>query len=91
MHHIYRLWPAIASIAVLGSSLGPAKAREVVTTPPGYSAGTIVIHTNERKLYYYVDSTHAIRYPVGVGRAGRGCYSGAANRLIPAASAQRSS
>ena len=70
MHHIYRLWPVIASIAVLGSSMGPAKAREVVTTPPGYSAGTIVIRTSERKLYYYVDSTHAIRYPVGVGRAG---------------------
>jgi lipoprotein-anchoring transpeptidase ErfK/SrfK len=70
MHHIYRLWPVIASIAVLGLSSGPAKAREIVTTPPGYSAGTIVIHTSERKLYYYVDSTHAIRYPVGVGRAG---------------------
>jgi lipoprotein-anchoring transpeptidase ErfK/SrfK len=70
MRHISRLWPAIASIAVLGVPLGPAKAREVVTAPPGYSAGTIVIRTSERRLYYYVDSTHAIRYPVGVGRAG---------------------
>ena len=71
MHHIYRLWPAIASIAVLGSSLGAAKARDVVATPPAYSAGTIVIRTSERRLYYYVDFTHAIRYPVGVGRAGK--------------------
>jgi lipoprotein-anchoring transpeptidase ErfK/SrfK len=47
----------------------PAAARETVAAT-GYSAGTIVIRTNERRLYYYVDAGHAIRYPVGVGRAG---------------------
>jgi len=33
-------------------------------------AGTIVIRTGERRLYYFVGAGEAIRYPVGVGRAG---------------------
>ena len=37
----------------------------------GYSAGTVVIKTNERRLYYMVGDGQAIRYPVGVGRAGK--------------------
>src|SRR4029453_12796874 len=36
----------------------------------GYSAGTIVIKTNERHLYYVTGEGKAIRYPVGVGKAG---------------------
>jgi lipoprotein-anchoring transpeptidase ErfK/SrfK len=32
--------------------------------------GTIVIRTGERRLYYVVGAGEAIRYPVGVGRAG---------------------
>jgi lipoprotein-anchoring transpeptidase ErfK/SrfK len=51
-------------------SVAPAAAHETVAAS-GYSAGTIVIRTNERRLYYYVDAGHAIRYPVGVGRAGQ--------------------
>jgi lipoprotein-anchoring transpeptidase ErfK/SrfK len=37
----------------------------------GYAAGTIVVKTNERRLYLVVDGQHAIRYPVGVGKAGK--------------------
>jgi lipoprotein-anchoring transpeptidase ErfK/SrfK len=37
----------------------------------GYPAGTIVVKTSERRLYYVLDDGKAIRYPVGVGRAGR--------------------
>src|SRR5258708_35923331 len=48
----------------------PAAARDTIAAT-GYSAGTIVIRTNERRLYYYVDAGHAIRYPVGVGKAGQ--------------------
>ena len=36
----------------------------------GYLAGTVVVKTSQRRLYYFVDSDTAIRYPVGVGRAG---------------------
>jgi lipoprotein-anchoring transpeptidase ErfK/SrfK len=45
-------------------------AREVVPAH-GYSAGTIIIKTNERRLYYVLGDGTAIRYPVGVGRAGK--------------------
>jgi len=34
----------------------------------GYSPGTIVIKTRERRLYYVVGNGKAVRYPVGVGR-----------------------
>jgi lipoprotein-anchoring transpeptidase ErfK/SrfK len=48
----------------------PANARETVPFD-GYSGGTIVIKTNERRLYYVLGDGRAIRYPVGVGRAGK--------------------
>ena len=44
-------------------------AREIVHFS-GYSAGTIVIKTNQRRLYYVLGDGKAIRYPVGVGRRG---------------------
>jgi lipoprotein-anchoring transpeptidase ErfK/SrfK len=46
-----------------------SSAREIVRFN-GYSAGTIVIKTSERRLYYVVSDGKAIRYPVGVGRRG---------------------
>ena len=51
--------------------LAPASssARDIVHLS-GYPAGTIVIKTSERRLYYVTDSGSAIRYPVGVGKAG---------------------
>ena len=33
--------------------------------------GTIVVRTNERRLYYVLEDGKAIRYPVGVGRSGK--------------------
>jgi lipoprotein-anchoring transpeptidase ErfK/SrfK len=63
---------SLARLAVLSSILlAPAtsSAREVVHFG-GYSAGTIVIKTNERRLYYVLGDGKAVRYPVGVGRAG---------------------
>jgi lipoprotein-anchoring transpeptidase ErfK/SrfK len=50
-------------------SAGPASARDIVRFK-GYAAGTIVIKTNQRRLYYVMGDGKAIRYPVGVGRAG---------------------
>jgi lipoprotein-anchoring transpeptidase ErfK/SrfK len=58
----------LAALSALAAT--PAAARETVAAT-GYSAGTIVIRTGERRLYYYIDAGHAIRYPVGVGRAGQ--------------------
>ena len=48
----------------------PAEARQPVAIS-GYSPGTIVVRTGQRALYYVLDSGHALRYPVGVGRAGK--------------------
>ena len=36
-----------------------------------YSPGTIVVKTNERRLYLILDDGHAVRYPVGVGKSGK--------------------
>src|SRR6478752_7727489 len=47
----------------------PSRARAMVHLS-GYSAGTIVIKTSQRRLYYVIGSDAAIQYPVGVGRAG---------------------
>ena len=44
-------------------------ARDIVRFK-GYSEGTIVIKTSQRRLYYVISEGKAIRYPVGVGRRG---------------------
>jgi lipoprotein-anchoring transpeptidase ErfK/SrfK len=36
----------------------------------GYEAGTVVIVTHARELYYVLGQGQAIRYPVAVGKAG---------------------
>lgn len=44
--------------------------REVVSFSSRYAPGTVVISTNERRLYYVLGNQQAIRYGVGVGRPG---------------------
>jgi len=44
--------------------------REVVSYSAGHPAGTVVISTSERRLYYVLGGGQAIRYGVGVGRPG---------------------
>ena len=48
-----------------------AQAREIVGFSGNYSAGTVVVRTNERSLFYVLGGGKAMRYPVGVGRAGK--------------------
>lgn len=43
---------------------------ELVASKDGYAAGTIVIHTSERRLYLMLGNGEALRYPIGVGRFG---------------------
>ncbi len=60
----------MAAIAIPG--VAPAHAgHQIVAATGDYEPGTIVIHTHERRLYYYVGDGMAVRYPVGVGRAGK--------------------
>jgi lipoprotein-anchoring transpeptidase ErfK/SrfK len=46
-----------------------ASTRDVVAFS-GFAPGTIVVKTSERRLYFVIDSYRAVRFPVGVGRAG---------------------
>lgn len=65
---IVSLTAFITTCALLAPTV--ASAREIVRFNGGYSAGTIVIKTNERRLYYVLGDGQAIRYPVGVGKRG---------------------
>ena len=61
---------ATIGVGVLMSQAAEAR-PEMVGVRGDYTPGTIVVKTNERRLYLILDSGHAMRYPVGVGRAGK--------------------
>lgn len=62
---------AITGLAIFSVSSSAMAAPRVVRSPPGYSAGTIVVKTNERRLYLVLGEGAAVSYPVGVGRPGK--------------------
>jgi lipoprotein-anchoring transpeptidase ErfK/SrfK len=67
---------AIAAVALsflsISATTTPAFARgEVVPYRADVPSGTIVVSTNERRLYLVLGQGRAMVYPVGVGRAGR--------------------
>ncbi len=61
----------IALLIALAAFMAPltTQAREIVPFR-GYEPGMIVVVTGARQLYYVLPGGQAIRYPVGVGRAG---------------------
>ena len=69
---VLRAFATAGALFTLASTLpaSQATAREVVPFS-GYSPGTIVVNTNQRRLYYVVDGGRAVRYPVGVGKPGK--------------------
>jgi lipoprotein-anchoring transpeptidase ErfK/SrfK len=66
---------AVALAATFGAGVlatTTAQAQpDVVGFRGDYSPGTIVVKTNERRLYFVLDPDHAVRYPVGVGKSGK--------------------
>lgn len=44
--------------------------RQIVIDPTGEAPGTIVVRLNERHLYWVQDGGEAVRYGVGIGKAG---------------------
>ena len=59
-------------ILAIPATITPASARgNVVAFSGEASAGTIVVRTSERRLYFVLGQGRALAYPVGVGRAGR--------------------
>jgi lipoprotein-anchoring transpeptidase ErfK/SrfK len=72
MHRKFSLSAAMATV-VLSLAFVPRTAQahgDVVTVRDGYAPGTIIVKTAERHLYLMIGAGEAIRYPVGVGRAG---------------------
>jgi lipoprotein-anchoring transpeptidase ErfK/SrfK len=65
-----RLLSLAAALAILLGAAGAVQARETVHFD-GYSPGTVVVKTNERRLYYVLGDGRAVRYPVGVGKSGK--------------------
>ena len=60
--------------------------RGTVAFPTSYKAGTIVVHTHERRLYLVLGNGEALRYGIGVGRDGftwRGVQTVSAKREWP--------
>jgi lipoprotein-anchoring transpeptidase ErfK/SrfK len=49
----------------------PELARQLVPYKGTERSGTIIVRTNERRLYLVLGDGKAIRYPVGVGRDGK--------------------
>jgi lipoprotein-anchoring transpeptidase ErfK/SrfK len=62
---------AAALLQLLPLTTEPVAAREEVAFNSGEAPGTIVVRTSERRLYLVLGEGRAVRYPVGVGRAGQ--------------------
>ena len=71
MHLLPSLGAVSAALLLVVAMPQPAQAREMVGFSEPYASGTIVVKTSERALYYVLGNGSAVRYPVGVGRAGK--------------------
>ena len=73
MHRSRRTASASAAflLAAIAALPQPARAGAIVGFSGNYSAGTVVVKTHERSLYLVLGNGTAMRYPVGVGRAGK--------------------
>lgn len=61
----------VVSIHTAISWFAPALAGEAVEFSGQAAPGTIVVRTQARSLYFVTGKGRAVRYPVGVGRAGK--------------------
>ncbi|MEA2983968.1 MAG: hypothetical protein QOD94_222 [Alphaproteobacteria bacterium] len=82
-------WLALALAATLTTVMpfAPVRAREAVAFSGQGTAGTIVVRTKERRLYFVTEQGRAIRYTVGVGRGDKqwfGTTSVASKHIRPA-------
>ncbi len=66
-HFVFGL--AVAAALLFAQRLDPAQARDVVAMR-GYAPGSIIVSTSQRMLYFVLPGERAVRYPVGVGKAG---------------------
>jgi lipoprotein-anchoring transpeptidase ErfK/SrfK len=52
------------------TKIDPQFYRQEVAYPTGEAVGTVVVDTQQRFLYYVLEGSRALRYGVGVGKAG---------------------
>jgi lipoprotein-anchoring transpeptidase ErfK/SrfK len=60
----------VASLMWAAAGMQPVAAAQIVSFS-GEQPGSIVIRTNQRRLYLVISEGKALSYPVGVGRAGK--------------------
>jgi lipoprotein-anchoring transpeptidase ErfK/SrfK len=68
---------ALAAAVWIGGSV-LVEAREIVPFDAGVAPGTVVVRTQERRLYYVRGDGTALRYRVAVGRPGKQWFGSAA-------------
>ena len=73
MHRSGWLAAASAALVLAATTALPqaAQAGAIDGFTGNYSAGTVVVNTGERSLYYVLGNGKAMRYTVGVGRQGK--------------------
>jgi len=60
------VWRIVTPLGVLYGRIP----RDIVNEPGKHAAGTIIVKTGERRLYFVLGDGKAIRYGIGVGREG---------------------
>ncbi|MBX2806225.1 MAG: L,D-transpeptidase [Hyphomicrobiales bacterium] len=60
----------VATAICMVYALSASHAKELVSWEGDHGAGTIIVMTSERKLYYILSKGMALRYDVAVGKAG---------------------
>lgn len=69
---LFPLTSALLAVTFAAAMPGTGFARgEIVNFRADAPPGTVIVRTKERRLYYVIDGGRALRYPVGVGRAGK--------------------
>ncbi|MHA6692167.1 L,D-transpeptidase [Devosia sp. A449] len=63
-------WVEASEMPVRGTRAGSPVRKEIVEYKTNHKPGTIVIETDERRLYLVLDGGKAMKYGVGVGRDG---------------------
>ena len=72
--HLSKWLAATSAALILAATTAmpqSAQAGAMVGFTGNYSAGTVVVKTGERSLYYVLGNGKAMRYTVGVGRQGK--------------------
>ena len=63
--------PVVVAVAIFVGTTAVTNARETVPIDPTLEAGTVVIRTGEKRLYFVLGNGMAIRYRIAVGRPGK--------------------